>query len=149
MATTFKWYAEGIKSLMNKEIDLDTDTLKISLHTSGYTPNNDTDAQYASLSNEVTGTGYTAGGVTVTGCSLIVSTSGNTVELRSTHDPVRWANSTITARHAVLYDDSHANTRVIGYATFGDASPADVVSTTGNFDLALDDTNNMILKFSY
>jgi hypothetical protein len=43
---------------MNGAIDLDTDTIKVALVTSSYTPNADTHEDMADITNEVTGTGY-------------------------------------------------------------------------------------------
>lgn len=52
-------------------INLTSDSLKYMLLTSSYTPNLDTDTTYAGISaNEVSGSGYTAGGVAVSGASL-------------------------------------------------------------------------------
>lgn len=51
-------------------IDFDTDTLKVSLHTSAYVPNAATQAAFNSVTNEVSGAGYTAGGSTLSGVTL-------------------------------------------------------------------------------
>lgn len=72
MATgQWHWYAGGLSKILNKEVDLDTDTLKIMLLTSSYTPDPAHDYQ-ADLTNEVTGDGYTAGGATLAGVSVSV-----------------------------------------------------------------------------
>jgi hypothetical protein len=39
MAVSIKWYTSALKSAFNKEIDLDSDTIKCMLCTSSYTPN--------------------------------------------------------------------------------------------------------------
>lgn len=49
----------------NAPIDLLSDTLKCMLLTSSYTPNLDTHKYKSDLTNEITGTGYTAGGATL------------------------------------------------------------------------------------
>lgn len=46
-------------------VDFISDTLKVSLHTVTYAPNLDTHETLTDVTNEVTGTGYTAGGVTL------------------------------------------------------------------------------------
>lgn len=65
MAVTTSWYRKADLAAYNKEIDWDTDTIKISLHTSSYTPNLDTHDYFSDVTNEVSGTGYTSGGATL------------------------------------------------------------------------------------
>ena len=135
MAVTAKMYGNFVAKLANKEIDLDSDTLKVMLTTSAYTPNQDTHIYKSSVTNEVTGTGYTAGGATLTSVTVNYDAATNTFTLDSA-DP-SWANSTITARYAVFYDDtpSTAATKpLIAYWDFG----ADVSSSGGPFTLTID-----------
>lgn len=66
MAVTGYFYASAFTKTWNKEADLDTDTLKAMLCTSAYTPNRATHAYKSDVTNEITGTGYTAGGATLT-----------------------------------------------------------------------------------
>lgn len=47
------------------QTDFLTDTIKVMLTTSAYTPNRDTHETKADVTNEISGTGYTAGGVTL------------------------------------------------------------------------------------
>lgn len=65
MAVSGSFYRNVFAKAFNKEIDFDSDTLKVMLTTSSYTPNLDTDIYKSSVTNEVTGTGYTAGGATL------------------------------------------------------------------------------------
>lgn len=58
-------YGPFLSKALNKEIDVDSDTIKAMLVTSSYTYSA-AHAYKSSITNEVTGTGYTAGGVTVT-----------------------------------------------------------------------------------
>jgi hypothetical protein len=61
-----KWYRQAPAKLLNKEIDYDSDALKWTLHTSTYTPNQDTHAYVSDLTNELsTAGGYTAGGLAI------------------------------------------------------------------------------------
>lgn len=79
-------------------INLATDTLKIMLLSNLYTIN--PAHQYKSdLTNEVSGTGYTAGGLTLTGQTT--SISGTTGVF--TANNATWSSSTLTARYAVIY----------------------------------------------
>lgn len=66
-----KPYRQALAKFMNHEVDVDSDTLKWTLHTSTYTPNFDTHAYVSDLTNELsTGGGYTSGGLTATGVAI-------------------------------------------------------------------------------
>lgn len=136
MAVTAKAFGPFMLSILNKEIDWDTDVIKVMLCTSSYVPDQDTHRYKSSVTGEVSGTGYTAGGATLTSVTVAYNASTNTVTIDSA-DTV-WANSTIAnARYAVIYDSSPATdaTRpLIAYADFG----ADFSSTAGPFTLSWD-----------
>lgn len=80
-------------------IDFDTDTFKAMLVTSSYTPSQ-AHSKRSDISNEVSGTGYTTGGQSV---SVTVTRSSGTVSI--TFGSVTWASpvSGFTARYAVIY----------------------------------------------
>ncbi len=86
------------RDIANGAIDLDTDTLKIMLLTSTYTPSA-AHAKRSDLTNEVSGTGYTAGGNTL--ASATVTNSGTTGVFTAANSS--WTTSTITARYAAIY----------------------------------------------
>jgi hypothetical protein len=132
-----KMYGNMLLKALNKEVDWDTDTIKVMLCTSGYTPNQDTHIYKSSVTNEVTGTGYTAGGATLASKTITYDTATNVVILDAAD--VTWASSTITARYAVIYDDAGASDAakvLLGYVDFG----SDQSSTAGNFTLTWDAT---------
>lgn len=125
-----KFYGKFYQSLLAKEINLTSDTIKLSLHSSSYTPNQDTHRYRSDLTNEVTGTGYTAGGATVTGISVTYDAGTNVLSFDGAD--VSWPSSTITARWGVLYDSTPATdaTRpLIGYVDFG----GNISSTAATF----------------
>ena len=103
------------------------DTYKIALYTNAATLGASTTAY--SATNEVVGTGYTAGGVTLSGFN--VTTSGTTAILDWTGDP-SWANATITARGALIYNSSKSN-KAVYILDFG----SDISSTNGTFMITL------------
>lgn len=132
MAVTAFWYGLGLKSLTEAKVNFTSDTIKVMLCTSSYTPNQDTHQYKSDVTNEVSGTGYTATGTTLTTKTNTYTTGTNTVALDA--DDVSWTTSTITARYAVIYDATPATdaTRpLLGYVDFG----ADVVSTAGTFTI--------------
>lgn len=106
--------------------DLDTDTIKMALYTSDATLDASTTAY--SSTNEVVGTGYTAGGLTLTGASISVD---GTTAIVDFSDPT-WSSATITARGALIYNASKSN-KAIAVFDFG----GDKTSTNGNFTVIL------------
>jgi hypothetical protein len=133
-----KLYGNFLKQALNKEIDWDSDTIKVALLSSSYTPNQDTHDYFDDVSaNEVTGTGYTTGGITLSSKTSTYDGTNNVIVLDAAD--VTWSSSTITARYAVVYDDSGANAAskaLIGYVDFG----SDQSSTNGNFTITWDST---------
>jgi hypothetical protein len=133
-----KLYGQVFNKAFNKEIDLDTDTIKVALLTSGYSPNQDTHAYFSDVNAfEVTGTGYTSGGTALTS-KTVTYDGANNVFIFDAAD-VTWANSTITARYAVIYDDSPATAAtkpLIGYLDM----VSDQSSTAGNLTITWDAT---------
>lgn len=98
-------YGNALKAAFNKEIDFDSDTIKVMLLTSAYTPNQDThDYLDDVVANEVSGTGYTAGGAALASKTVTYDASTNTVKFDAAD--TTWSSSSITARYAVVYDDS-------------------------------------------
>ncbi|MDV2477144.1 hypothetical protein F8M49_20705 [Rhodococcus zopfii] len=130
MAHTAKLFGRIYLSLANKEIDLDADSLKLMLCTSAYTPDQDAHQYKSSVTNEVTGTGYTAGGKALENVAVTYDPATNALILDA--DDVSWAASTLTARHAVLYDDTPAtNKPLLGFVTF----ESDISSTSAPFQV--------------
>lgn len=98
---TAKWYGNAFKAAFNKEIDFNSDTVKVALVSSGYTFNQDTHDYFDDVTNEVSGTGYTAGGTVISPCTVAYDGPTNTLTLDGVD--VSWPTSTITARGAVIY----------------------------------------------
>ena len=118
-------------------------TFKIALYTSSATMSASTTA-YATT-NEVSGTGYTAAGNTLT--NVDPTTSGATA-LTDFADST-WSSSTITARGALIYNSSttagSAN-RAVAILDFG----ADKTSTSGDFTIQFPaaDASNAIIRIA-
>ena len=133
-----KLYGNFLAKALNKEVDWDSDTIKVALLSSSYTPNQDTHDYLDDVSTyEVSGTGYTTGGATLASKTVTYDGTNNVVILDAAD--VTWSSSTITARYAVVYDDSGASAgakALIGYVDFG----SDQSSTNGNFTITWDST---------
>ncbi len=122
-------YHNFYKGLMDGEIDLDANTIKVALCTSSYTPNIDHDF-FDDITNEVSGTGYTAGGATLGTKAITDDDSGDKAYFDAAD--VTWSTSTITARYAIVYKDTGtaSTSPLIGYIDFGEdkeSSGADFV----------------------
>ena len=139
MAITQAFCTSAKADFLSGTIDLDAHTIKIALYTSTATLDASTTAY--TTTTEVVGTGYTAGGNTLTGAT--VSTSGTTafVDFNDT----TWATATITARGALIYDASASN-KAIAVLDFG----ADKTSTAGNFTVQFPtaDASNAIIRIA-
>jgi hypothetical protein len=124
-------YNSAVDDMARGAIDFDTDTFKVMLVTSAYSPNKDTHDKRDDVTNEVSGTGYTAGGVT-SACTVTKDTANDRVTL--SFAAVNWASSTITARAAVIYKSrggASSADELVCYVDFG----ADVSSSSATFSL--------------
>ena len=124
LANTFK------EDLMDTTANLEANTLKVALYDNTATLSSATTA-YATA-NEATGTNYTAGGETITGAA--VTLDGSTAIFDC--DNVSWANATITAQAAVIYNNSLSNA-AIAVLDFG----GNKTSTNGTFEIQFPNAN--------
>lgn len=133
MAASITFYQTFRKWIGDGTFDMDTDTFKVTLHTSTYTPNAATHTVYADLTNELsTANGYTNGGATM--ASVTFSQSGATVTWDAADTAWNALGGSIVARYAVIRKSGTANARVdplVAYILL-DTTPADVTTTTGN-----------------
>ena len=115
------------------------DVFKIALYTSAATL--DASTTVYSATNETTGTGYTAGGNTLTSVTPVLSGS---VAICDFVDST-WSTATITARGALIYNSSKSNKAVM-VLDFG----SDKSSSAGNFTVVFPtpDASNAILRIA-
>jgi len=118
------------EDLMDTTANLEANTLKVALFDNTATLSSATTA-YA-IANEATGTGYTAGGETITGAA--VTLDGSTAIFDC--DNVSWANATISAQAAVIYNNSFSNA-AIAVLDFGSVK----TSTNGTFEIQMPNAN--------
>jgi hypothetical protein len=117
---------DSYKSEIMDGIHLAADTYMLALFTSSAALDQTTTA-YATT-NEVVGTGYTAGGVALAGRTN--GLSGTTANVTFSN-PV-WPTSTITAAGALIYNASRSN-KAVAVFSFG----GNFVSTAGTFTVLL------------
>jgi len=116
------------------------DTFKIALFTSSATLGATTTAY--SVTNEVSGTGYTAGGNTLSISQ--VPTSSSTTAFLDFADTT-WSTATITANGALIYNSTNSDTAVAVLAFGGDKT-----STAGDFTIVFPtaDASNAIIRIA-
>ena len=125
-----KIFGKFFNSLTNKEVNLNTDSLKAMLVTNAFVPDQDLMQYKSSVTSEVVGNGYVAGGQVLTAVSVAYNGANNTLTLDFA-DP-SWPASDIVARHLVVYDNTPATdaTRpLIAWDDFG----VDKISSAGAF----------------
>jgi len=138
MCTSFK------QAVLDGEMDFSSDTtqvFKIALFTSSATLDATTTAY--STSNEVSGSGYVAGGETLT-IATNPTTSSTTAYLD--FDDVTWTSATITARGALIYKADGVTDPAVAVLDFG----ADKTSTAGDFTVQFPtaDASNAIIRIA-
>jgi len=138
MCTSFK------VGILDGEFDFGTgtsQTFKIALYTSAATLGAATTAY--TTSNEVVGTGYSAGGQNLT-ISQIPTSSGTTAFID--FSDVTWSTATITARGALIYLANGTTNPAVAVLDFG----GDKTSTAGNFTIQFPaaDASNAILRIA-
>ena len=125
-------YNSCVDYVCKGSIDFDTDTFKMMLVTSSYTPSKSHDFR-DDVTNEVTGTGYTAGGNAATP-TVTKDNVNNRVDI--SWSITSWTSSTITARAGVIYKSrggASSADELIGYVDFG----SDVSSSSGTFSVTI------------
>ena len=116
------------------------DTFKIALYTSSATLDASTTAY--SVTNEVSGTGYSAGGNTLTVSQTPTSTSTTAwLDFADT----TWVSSTITANGALIYNSTNSD-KAVAVLAFG----GDKTSTNGDFTIVFPtaDSSNAIIRIA-
>jgi len=137
LCTSFK--VELLKAVHNFSAS-GGDTFKIALYDNSASFTAATTAYTAT--NEVVGTGYAAGGNTLTN---IEPTSSGTTAFLDFADTT-WSSATITARGALIYNSSAAGNPAVAVLDFG----ADKTSTNGDFTVVFPtaDASNAIVRIA-
>ncbi len=112
-------------------IDNDTDAFKVVLVTATYAENKDTHTKRSDVTNEVVGTGYTAGGVAV---AVTVTKDIVNDRVDISLGAASWPASSITARKAVYYKSRGGLASADELVAVIDFV-SDEITTGGTFDL--------------
>ena len=118
--------------------DLATDTLKLALYTGNASLGSDTTVY--SSTNEVVGSGYTAGGETLTG--ITIQTSGSTVYINFNN--AVWNPASFTTRAALIYNSSKSN-KSVAVLDFGSDKTC---TTTFTIQMPANTATSSLLRFA-
>ena len=141
MCTSFK------KELLERKHDFNTTsghTFKIALYTSAASL--DATTTNYSTTNEVVGTGYTAGGIVLTNIDPTISGTTAFVDFAD----ATWTSATLTAAGAIIYntttDGGTGTTNAVAVLSFS----GDKTSTNGDFVVQFPtaDASNAILRLA-
>jgi hypothetical protein len=141
MPVTSKWFGNALlgqySSTAARRVDWDADTIRTSLHTSAYTPNQDTHDFWDDATNEISGTGYASPGLALTTSAPTYDSGTN--EMRLDAADAQWTSASFTARIAVVYSDTagaSSTDPVLTYVDFG----GDETVSSGTFTIQWDST---------
>ena len=137
MCTSFKKeLLEGVHNFKNSggntyKLAMYTNSASFTAATTGYT-----------TSNEVSGTGYTAGGASLT---RVDPTTSSTTAFTDFSD-LTFSTATVTARGALIYNDSASGDPTVVVLDFG----GDKTSTAGDFTIVFPtaDASNAIIRIA-
>jgi hypothetical protein len=115
------------------------DVFKLALFTSSASL--DASTTVYTTSGEVTGTGYTAGGNTLTNVTPVMSGTTCIIDFADTS----WTSSSLTARGALLYNSTEGN-KAVAVFDFG----SDRISTSSTFLVSFPtpDASSAVLRIS-
>jgi hypothetical protein len=139
MAVTAKWFGVPLASIVagTETLDWDANTIKVSLHTSAWTPAQDTHDYANDASNELsTAGGYTAGGQTLTSKTVTYDTTSDEIRMDATD--AQWTSASFSAYYAAIWKDSgnSATSPLLAYVDFGGTETV----SSGTFTIQWDST---------
>jgi hypothetical protein len=142
MAVTIDWYNPAFVSQLDGSVDWDTDTFKFALTDSTYSYLKTQDF-FDDITNEISGTAYSAGGDTMTNILITQDDTNNRATLD--FDDPEWLVSTITnARNGILYKSTGVagTSPLVLRVNFG----ADFSSAGTTFRVELDAVGMFVLQ---
>ena len=124
-------FDQALYSEATGDLNYSSNTFKVMLLTSSATPSKTTWLHRSDVTNETTGTGYTAGGATATVTVGSTDTTNNKVVI--TLGGVTWTSSTLSAAYAVYYKSTGTSSTdtLVAVVDFG----GNITSTNASFAL--------------
>lgn len=112
-------YNSCIDDMARGNIVFSADTFKAMLVSSSYVPDKDTHLKRSSVTNEISGTGYTTGGAVST-VTVTKDTANDRVDI--SFGSVNWTSATISAAAGVFYKSrggASSADELVAYVDFG------------------------------
>ena len=128
------------QEMLQAEQNIITDTLYMALYTA-FSNIGALTTEYTTT-DEVTGTGYTAGGVEVTGATINTDVSTGTVYVN--FDNVSWPGANFTARGALIYNTTQSN-KSVAVLDFG--SDKTFSSTSNTVTMPVNSATTALIRF--
>lgn len=100
MSYTSQFYGLAVRDIVSGTINLKADTFGAML-TAGYPFNQDVHHYRSTITGEITGSGYTAGGATITGVTISYGTAAN--EVRWDFDNPTWTAGSFSASQLIVF----------------------------------------------
>lgn len=125
-------YNRFYANLFKKQIDWMGDTIKLALVQASYTPDKDHNTWSTVSTYEAVGTGYTAGGIQLAGVTVQQVDASD--QVRADANDVTWASVTVSARYAVVYDDTLGTKDLIACFDMGTTKSASGAAFTVEFN---------------
>jgi hypothetical protein len=123
--------------------NLATDTLRMALYTAFADIGPETTVY--TTGNEVVGTGYTAGGVTMTGVTINTQTSGpDAGTVYVDFNNVSWPGANFVARGALIYNVTRSN-KTVAVLDFG--SDKTFTSTNNTVTMPVNSATTALIRF--
>lgn len=116
MPATNQMFGPAVENMFKGQFDLSEDVVKVALF-SAYVFNEDhaSLAQIKAAGTEASGTGYSAGGATLThGTADAVTYADGIISFGENAEDTEWESSTITASFAVVYVDAATDAERLG-----------------------------------
>lgn len=126
------------QEMLQAEHNLLSDTIKLALYTSSASLDEDTAAY--SVTNEVSGTGYSAGGVTLTNATI----NSDDGVVYVSFDNAVWSPASFTAAGGLIYNVTNGN-KSIAVLSFGGDKTA---TNTFTVQLPPNASNSALIRFT-
>lgn len=141
---TATWYGNGALHVGSGDVAYATDTIRAALLGSGYTIAKDTHEFFSDVSaNEVSGTGYTAGGEALASKNIAYDATSDEVRLSAADTVWDATGGSLAANFAVVYKDTGtpSTSPLLGVVDF----EGEVSATNDTFTVDWDDTRGVLV----